>query len=258
MSRKVTLHLAKLAEQAERFSDMWEEMCNLTKLEGVGGTLTEEERNMLASSFKNAVGTGRAAWRVFSSAKKEEEKRAEGEKDAAYLDGLTAYLGKVGQEVVSVCDRAISLLDASVLPNVAENDVKVFFLKMKGDSMRYKVEVARNPAERDEWAGQAQAAYQSAMDIAKEGLNADDPVRLGLGLNFSVFYYEIANEPTKAIELARRTFDDAIDQVTMGDNYKDAALILQLLRDNLALWTGAEADDDDDEGDDEVDGGDKN
>jgi len=127
-ARRVHLHLAKLAEQAERFADMWDEMVKLSQLEGVGGKLTEEERNMLASSFKNAVGTGRAAWRVFTSAKKEEEKRDD--KDDAYLVGISAYLENVGKEVVGVCDRAIQLLDAHVLPTVAENDVKVFFLKM--------------------------------------------------------------------------------------------------------------------------------
>jgi hypothetical protein len=241
-ARRVHLHLAKLAEQAERFSDMWDEMVKLSQLDGVGGKLTEEERNMLASSFKNAVGTGRAAWRVFTSAKKEEEKRDD--KDAAYLAGIATYLESVGKEVVGVCDRAIGLLDASVLPSVAENDVKVFFLKMKGDSLRYKVEVA-TPTEREAWAGQAQQAYSAAVEIATQHLAPDDPVRLGLGLNFSVFYYEIANEPQKAIQLARETFEGAISQGTMGDNYKDATLILQLLRDNLTLWTGAEDDDDD-------------
>jgi len=246
-ARRVHLHLAKLAEQAERFADMWDEMVKLSQLEGVGGKLTEEERNMLASSFKNAVGTGRAAWRVFTSAKKEEEKRDD--KDDAYLVGISAYLENVGKEVVGVCDRAIQLLDAHVLPTVAENDVKVFFLKMKGDSLRYKVEVA-TPTEREAWAGQAQQAYSAAVEIATQHLAPDDPVRLGLGLNFSVFYYEIANEPQKAVQLARETFEGAISQGSMGDNYKDATLILQLLRDNLTLWTGADdGDDDEDEPD---------
>ena len=80
--------------------------------------------------------------------------------------------------------------------------------------------------------------------------------RLGLALNFSVFYYEILNSPDKACQLAKQVrlepflcilktcltlqaFDDAIAELdTLNeDSYKDSTLIMQLLRDNLTLWT---------------------
>ena len=65
------------------------------------------------------------------------------------------------------------------------------------------------------------------------------PIRLGLALNFSVFYYEISNNPAKACELAKKAFDDAISELdhVKEDTYKDSTLIMQLLRDNLTLWT---------------------
>ncbi len=65
------------------------------------------------------------------------------------------------------------------------------------------------------------------------------PIRLGLALNFSVFIYEIRQNTTKACKMARDAFDEAIaalDDVE-DDFYKDATLIMQLLRDNLTLWT---------------------
>ena len=63
------------------------------------------------------------------------------------------------------------------------------------------------------------------------------PIRLGLALNFSVFYYEIMNDPSKACELAKKAFDDAIAELDSlkEDSYKDSTLIMQLLRDNLTV-----------------------
>jgi hypothetical protein len=73
--------------------------------------------------------------------------------------------------------------------------------------------------------------------------SASNPIRLGLGLNFSVFHYEIANSPEEAISLAKTTFDKALaDLHTLSeDSYKDSTLIMQLLRDNLTLWTANSA-----------------
>lgn len=68
-------------------------------------------------------------------------------------------------------------------------------------------------------------------------------------LNFSVFYYEILNSPDRACNLAKQAFDEAISELdTLGeDSYKDSTLIMQLLRDNLTLWTSDIADDAGDE-----------
>ena len=50
----------------------------------------------------------------------------------------------------------------------------------------------------------SQKAYQEAFDVAKEKMQPTHPIRLGLALNFSVFYYEILNAPDKACELAKQ------------------------------------------------------
>lgn len=65
------------------------------------------------------------------------------------------------------------------------------------------------------------------------------PIRLGLALNYSVFYYEILTSPDHACKLAKTAFDNAIaDLETLEEEeYRDSATIMQLLRDNLTLWT---------------------
>ena len=114
-----------------------------------------------------------------------------------------------------------------------------FFLTFrKGDYNRYLAEFAIGNA-RKEAAENSLVAYRAASEIACEQLETTNPIRLGLALNFSVFYYEILNSPERACRLAKQAFDEAIAELdTLNeDSYKDSTLIMQLLRDNLTLWT---------------------
>jgi len=87
---------------------------------------------------------------------------------------------------------------------------------------------------------------QEASDISQTNLQPTHPIRLGLALNFSVFYYEILNSPERACKLAKAAFDDAIAELDglNEESYKDSTLIMQLLRDNLTLWTSDISDQD--------------
>ena len=117
---------------------------------------------------------------------------------------------------------------------------------MKGDYFRYLVEVSTGE-KRDGFVEQSKKAYEDAMENAKE-LPHTHPIKLGLYLNFSVFFYEIMKENDKACELAKGAFDDAISKLDNleEDSYKDSTLIMQLLRDNLTLWTSETAQENED------------
>ena len=109
----------------------------------------------------------------------------------------------------------------------------------KGDYYRYIAEFSASE-EHKEAANNAMKFYEEAMEVAKETLKPTHPIRLGLALNYSVFYYEIMDDSGKACEMAKNAFDEAIsdlDNVT-DETYKDSTLIMQLLRDNLTLWAG--------------------
>merc|ERR1711975_113894 len=107
---------------------------------------------------------------------------------------------------------------------------------------RYLAEFAMGD-KRKESADQSLEAYQAATEVASTELAPTHPIRLGLALNFSVFYYEILNSPDKACQMAKTSFDEAIAELdTLSEeSYKDSTLIMQLLRDNLTLWTSSEA-----------------
>jgi len=79
----------------------------------------------------------------------------------------------------------------------------------KGDYHRYLAEFAIGD-KRKESADKSLEAYKNATEVAQTDLAPTHPIRLGLALNFSVFYYEILNSPDQACHLAKQAFDDAI------------------------------------------------
>ena len=121
-----------------------------------------------------------------------------------------------------------------------------FFCFGTGDYHRYLSEFQTGDSRRSS-ASSALDAYQAASGIASSDLPPTHPIRLGLALNFSVFYYEILNSPDRACGIAKQAFDDAIAELdTLNEeSYKDSTLIMQLLRDNLTLWTSDQAADSD-------------
>merc|ERR1739842_245181 len=164
--------------------------------------------------------------------------------------GAKEYREKVETELRDICQDVLGLLDQYLIAKASNAESNVFYLKMKGDYFRYLSEVATGDT-RTAVVDDSQKAYQDAHGMGKSKMQPTHPIRLGLALNFSVFYYEILNSPEKACQLAKTAFDEAIAELdTLNeDSYKDSTLIMQLLRDNLTLWTSDAATDDADAGD---------
>ncbi|CAL9118596.1 unnamed protein product [Musa textilis] len=233
-TREENVYMAKLAEQAERYEEMVEFMEKVTGAAMEGEELSMEERNLLSVAYKNVVGARRASWRIVSSIEQKEESRG----NEAHVAAIRDYRAKIEAELTSICGGILRLLDERLVPSASAADSKVFYLKMKGDYHRYLAEF-KTGSDRKDAAESTLAAYKSAQDIALAELSSTHPIRLGLALNFSVFYYEILNSPDRACDLAKQAFDEAIAELdTLGEeSYKDSTLIMQLLRDNLTLWT---------------------
>ncbi|XP_010277038.1 PREDICTED: 14-3-3-like protein D isoform X1 [Nelumbo nucifera] len=225
------VYIAKLAEQAERYDEMVDSMKKVAKLDV---ELTVEERNLLSVGYKNVIGARRASWRILSSIEQKEE--AKGNEQNAKR--IKEYRQKVESELTSICNDIMTVIDEHLIPSSSAGESTVFYYKMKGDYYRYLAEF-KTGNERKEASDQSLKAYQTASSTAESDLSPTHPIRLGLALNFSVFYYEIMNSPERACHLAKQAFDEAISELdTLSEeSYKDSTLIMQLLRDNLTLWT---------------------
>jgi len=235
MGVEESVYLAKLAEQAERYEEMVE---NMKVVASADQELTVEERNLLSVAYKNVIGARRASWRIVTSIEQKEESKG----NEAQVKLIKEYRQKIEEELGKICEDILEVLDQHLIASAKTGESKVFYHKMKGDYHRYLAEFAVAD-KRKASADKSLEAYKNATEVASTDLAPTHPIRLGLALNFSVFYYEILNSPDQACHLAKQAFDDAIAELdTLSEeSYKDSTLIMQLLRDNLTLWTSSEA-----------------
>nr|XP_048310123.1 LOW QUALITY PROTEIN: protein mono-ADP-ribosyltransferase PARP14-like [Myodes glareolus] len=233
MEKRELIEKAKLAEQAQRYEDMAICMKMVTEQ---GTELSMEERNLLSVACKNVVGYRRSSWRVISSIEKKIDQKTHTSDKKLKL--IKDYREKVESEVRYICTKVLELLDKYLIANATNPESKAFYLKMKGDYFRYLAEVACG-SDQKQMIDNSQRAYQEALDISKKEMKPTHPICLGLTLNFSVFYYEILNNPKLACTLAKTAFDEAIAELDTlkEDSYKDSTHIMQLLRNNLTLRT---------------------
>ncbi|GKA38811.1 14-3-3-like protein GF14 iota [Tanacetum coccineum] len=191
-------------------AERYEEMVeNMKSVAKLDVDLTVEERNLLSLGYKNVIGARRASWRIMSSIEQKEESKGN-EKHVSIIKG---YRQKVEEELSKICNDILVIIDKHLIPA----------------------------------SGSGEAT--DAIAAAKTELPSTHPIRLGLALNFSVFYYEIMNNSERACQLAKQAFDEAISELDSlsEESYKDSTLIMQLLRDNLTLWTSDLPDDGGDE-----------
>lgn len=219
--------MAKLAEQTERYEEMKSIMKNVVMQKK---KLSMEDRNLLSVAYKNVVGARRASWRVLNSM------LAISDSAESRTKHVFSYKQKIEQELNEICQEVLELLDHLLKNKDLEAEESVFFHKMKGDYHRYMAEYLDGAAGQAT-IGNARDSYEGALKASEE-LATTNPIRLGLALNYSVFYYEILKNPERACLLAKSSFDDAVGDLELltEEQYKDATLIMQLLRDNLTLW----------------------
>eukprot|EP00928_Gymnodinium_smaydae_P080753 TRINITY_DN64394_c0_g1_i1.p1 TRINITY_DN64394_c0_g1~~TRINITY_DN64394_c0_g1_i1.p1 ORF type:complete len:237 (-),score=57.14 TRINITY_DN64394_c0_g1_i1:108-818(-) len=220
--------LAQVAERAERYDEMAEFMKD--RVEALP-TLSSEERDLLSAAYKGALNGRRHAVRVAFSIEQMQS-------DEATKTHAAAYRTKLEAELSQVCDKALAVLETLLSSNPEKGEPKAFYLKMQGDYYRYKAEFAP-PDTAAAVAEQAREAYMAGMAEVTTHLLSTHPVRLGLALNYSVFQYELLKDANGAIATAESTLTEAKAEVVPEEAHEDAALTLQLLQENLILWTDA-------------------
>ena len=227
MSLEENIFMARVAEQAERFDDMVSYLQEVVKSKTED--FTTEERNLLSVGFKNQIGSKRTAIRTISAIE-------QNPKYQKFNDALSSYKKKIEGELYEQCISIVEIVKGQCMKNSATDETKAFFYKMIGDYYRYVAECATADKLEAVKSG-ALENYQLAQSTS-ESLNACNPIRLGLALNFSVFHYEVMNNHKQACELGEAALSDALEKIDDVDEetFRDAKSIIELLKENLSLW----------------------
>ncbi|KAH9046754.1 14-3-3 domain-containing protein [Lactarius hengduanensis] len=215
-----------------------------------------EERNLLSIAYKHVTGTLRTSWRTVEGIEK--QKAASGTAMPRELVLIRCQREKIELELADACQDLLDLLDRYLVPAAEAGEERVFYHKMhvsvpflkaypypargvshrQGDYHRYLAEFARRQ-QRERSALLALEAYKASYKHAFGTLPPWHPTRLGVALNFSVFFHDVRGSPDRACHLAKHAFDEAVAAMhaTPEHTFRDSLMILHLLRDDIILWS---------------------
>merc|ERR1719163_742275 len=200
-----------------------------------GEDFTVDERNLLSVGFKNLIGSNRGAIRTIGAIE-------QNPKYQKFGGALGDYKKKIESQLYDQCMMIASTVNGGCLQVAADDESKAFFYKMIGDYYRYVAESA-DESKIEEVKNGALQGYTQADELSKS-LNACNPIRLGLALNYSVFQYEVLNDHKRACELGEAALTEALEKIDDVDEetFRDAKSIIELLKENLSLWKEEEGD----------------
>jgi 14-3-3 protein epsilon len=196
-------------------------------LDSKGSDLTSDERNLISVAFKNLISSKRTAIRTITAIE-------QNPKYQNFATPLNNYKKKIEELLYKDCENIINIIKSKVLSKQCQDEPRAFFAKMVGDYYRYIAESAEG-AKLETTKTEALKAYNEANQITLPPCN---PIKLGLALNFSVFYYEVMKDSKKACQIADETLQSALEKIDdlNEDDFRDAKSIIELLKENLALW----------------------
>lgn len=145
---------------------------------------------------KTAIDVIRASLRTFRSVSTH--------KDIQPL--LELFFEKSFCKLVNIVETGSAILNTNVLPRIEEPIGISCVQKILGDFYRYITEYAQGE-DLLKALETADKAYKAADDIAKNVLPAASPLRLSIGLNYSILKYEGFKTREEAVDILLRTRD---------------------------------------------------
>lgn len=219
---------AQTAFDAKRYNDSIRFFNELIKVQP---RLSKTQKELLASAYKKLISSPRDALRIVT----EEMSNYLKKQDSEIVNRLDSIEKSLKSEISKIANNILELIDTKLLVVTTDAQSIVFYNKLRGDYYRYLAEI--NPTD-DTNLSRARASYESAMKSVNDDMKMADPVYLRLVLNYCVFQNELLDMKSEAIDRADATFNEAVRYLDELDEneYAEATIILQLMRDNIAIW----------------------
>lgn len=235
------LELAQACERAGQFDRMRLHVEEFIAALPRDTELSPEELELFEIAYKNSTAPKRRSWRVIL----DEERHQSGIGNERFAALARSERISAELELVEILGHGLDITK-DLLGRTHRLHSQIVLQKFSGDLSRYLAEIymARGSEAREqviEIAQQAKSAFDSATELARE-LDVTDPLRLSVSLHFSLFTHVILGRPKQACIIARDAFEAGSAQlgsITNESSRKKTADLLQLLRDNLCLWTSS-------------------
>ena len=221
-------HLSGLHEETLKYI---EEVINLKN-----GNINEEEKNLFLNSLKYLINFRRESWRTVNALESKEIKN-----NSNLLPRVTQLKSTLEEEIKTFVNKGIELIDSKLLKDNISDELKVMYYKIKGDYIRYILELT--PKDKEEEINilkdKADENYKIGLNIC-ESLGNLSTIKIGLILNYSVFLYEVIKDYKNAYILLNNTYQTTIKN--LNDNNYDANLVkdlnkmLDIFKENISKW----------------------
>ncbi|KAL3080449.1 hypothetical protein niasHT_038886 [Heterodera trifolii] len=125
---------------------------------------------------------------------------------------------------------AATIIDEKLLQNSrTTEEQRIGNLWLRADLLRYSCEHETV----ESFKSQAEAAFNVAKTEAEAKLRAEDPIRIGIALNFGIFYERILKSNGLAYKIGKEAYDKAMAKQMRTPEADDK---LEILNRNLQIW----------------------
>ena len=230
LSSKDIKYLVITCLSLELFDDAYEYVKELVRINK--GSLEEDERNIYMRSVKGKLNFYRNGWKTlidFDS--------YEGDKMMLPKQLIDSKRKELESIIKAFCLSIISTIQNTLQVTVKEDDYsgEIFYLKLKGDYLRYFGEIA-NEKEFDEYKEECKDCYEKVYELCKDNLEYTSPLFLSVALNYSVFLYTLTDEIKMAYDKANEVYKQAILKLAPEQKVPEVENIIKSIEENLTIW----------------------